>query len=205
MSAINDIQAELNELIDEGFEFLPPERKKEKRAVDVLILSLEYQPWYTKALSAIRQLLPEREADFVAAYKLDRRKEITEDTYCISDYLQGIKVLSYGKEVFSSEWSYTAKLTSQLAIVKAASESASSKLRDISTLLRAELLDSDVDCAKELLKKKHIRSAGVICGVVLESHLKSVCDRRAIKFRKKGVTRESPFSFANNCIAGNLR
>jgi hypothetical protein len=76
----------------------------------------------------------------------------------------------------------------QLGIVKSASESAKSKLRDINTVLRTELLDSDVECAKELLKKKHIRSAGVICGVVLESHLESVCDRRSIKFRKKDLT-----------------
>ena len=187
MSVIDEIITELNELLSEGFNFLPQKQKNEKGEVDIFSLTLNYQPWYTKALSAIRQLIPEREADFVAAYKLDKRKEITADTYCISDYLQGLNVTRGGSEVFSSESSYTVKLMSQLAIVKSASESAKSKLRDISTVLRAELLDGDVECAKELLKKNHIRSAGVICGVVLESHLKSVCERRNIKFRKKNL------------------
>jgi hypothetical protein len=54
-----------------------------------------YQTWYSEALRCISQLLPHREADFIAYYKPDRgRKEITHGSYTVSDYLRGIAVTS---------------------------------------------------------------------------------------------------------------
>jgi hypothetical protein len=50
------------------------------------------------------------------------------------------------------------------------------------------LIDDDIEAAKELVKSGHLRSAGVVCGVVLEAHLKSVAARHNIKFRKKRPT-----------------
>ena len=51
----------------------------------------EYQPWYSEAMAIVRQLLPDRIDDFVSYYeKPKNRKEITYETYRISDYLLGL-------------------------------------------------------------------------------------------------------------------
>ena len=42
--------------------------------------------------------------------------------------------------------------------------------------------------AEDLLKKKHVRSAGALAGVTLEIHLRKVCKNHKIKFRKKSPT-----------------
>ena len=55
-------------------------------------------------------------------------------------------------------------------------------------MLQAELLDSDLAAARELKKAKHLRSAGVISGVILESHLKSVATRHSVTITKKNPT-----------------
>ena len=54
--------------------------------------------------------------------------------------------------------------------------------------MRAELIDSDIEAARELLKAGHLRPAGVVCGVVIEAHLSSICERRGISIRKKKPT-----------------
>jgi hypothetical protein len=64
-------------------------------------------------------------------------------------------------------------------------EAAPSVLRDIRLTLRAELLDSDIHAARNLLEAGHLRSAGIVCGVVLETHLRSVCERHNVKVTKK--------------------
>lgn len=45
-----------------------------------------------------------------------------------------------------------------------------------------------MDAAAELLKKKHLRAAGVLAGVTLESHLKQVCGNHTLKPQKSTPT-----------------
>jgi hypothetical protein len=47
------------------------------------------------------------------------------------------------------------------------------------------LFDSEIATARELLKNKFLRAAGAVVGVVLEKHLRQVCDDHAIKITKK--------------------
>lgn len=52
-----------------------------------------YQEWYSEAKVLIRQVLPDRFADFVGHYEKPKsRKEITSENYRIEDYLQGFTV-----------------------------------------------------------------------------------------------------------------
>lgn len=183
MTKIEDVQAELLALLKEGDEL-----QLSKLDEGLGSLGMRYESWYTRALSAISQIIPERAQDFREAYKLDKRKDITYETYTISDYLIGLVVRQGGLPAFDTEHAYAAKLVRQLSIVHAAAKAAPSILRDIRTTLRAELLDNDLDAARALVKSQHLRSAGVVCGVVLEAHLKSVADRRGIKFRKTRLT-----------------
>jgi hypothetical protein len=93
-----------------------------------------------------------------------------------------------GSPIFDTEQAYNVKLIKQLGILNAAINAAPSVLYDIRAVVRAEFMDSDIDSAKELIKAGHLRSAGVVCGVVLEKHLREIGVRHSIKFRKKDVT-----------------
>jgi hypothetical protein len=58
-------------------------------------------------------------------------------------------------------------------------------LADIEGSLEATLLDDELAAASELLRTKHVRSAGVIAGVVLERHLKTVADGHEVKLGRR--------------------
>jgi len=60
-----------------------------------------------------------------------------------------------------------------------------SSLFDIRQLVQADLFDSELDAAKELIKHKFTRAAGALAGVVLERHLAQVCDNHDVKVAKK--------------------
>jgi hypothetical protein len=184
MSKKDEIIKELTALPKQGMDILGNKEFETKRT----LLMIDYEAWYTRALGAVRQVASDRLDDFVLCYKHDKRKEIDSHTYTISDYLRGLSVTRLGEEVFSSHQAYYGKFMMQISIVSAAAQSADSVLNDIQTVLQAELLDTDLAAARELRKAKHLRSAGVVCGVILESHLKSVPARRNIPITKKKAT-----------------
>lgn len=59
---------------------------------------------------------------------------------------------------------------------------------DIKKLVQADLFDSELATAQELLKKGFLRAAGAICGVVIEKHLAQVADSHNLKITKKDPT-----------------
>jgi hypothetical protein len=195
MSKADEILKEARQLLKEGMELQVSQSKQKELGT----LNMAYQSWYTRALAVVKQITPERAGDFAEAYKLDRRKEVTYDTYTISDYLMGLVIKWAGKPTFNTEQAYSVKLVKQLGILNAAIDAVPSALHDIRAVVRAELMDSDIDSAKELTKAGHLRSAGVVCGVVLEKHLKEVAVRHDIRFRKKNVT----ISDANDALKEN--
>lgn len=184
MSRTQEILDGIHALLKEGTKL----QLSERQTSDLGKLGVEYESWYTRALAVVSQVTPERLDDFKEAYRPERRKEITYDTYAINDFLLGLVIKRGGQAAFDTEQAYSAKLVRQLSILKAAVDIAPSALRDIRTVLRAELADSDIEAAKELVKSRHLRSAGVVCGVLLEAHLGTIASRHGIKFRKKHPT-----------------
>jgi hypothetical protein len=146
-----------------------------------------YQSWYSEAKALIRQLLPDRLADFVRHYEKPKpRKEITYENYRVEDYLQGLNVtFGYEKKKVVGPDAAIPHFGQQLAIVKAVSKRFESTIFDIQQLVQADLFDSELDQARELLKNGFSRAAGAIAGVVLERHLGQVCENHQVKLRKK--------------------
>jgi hypothetical protein len=145
----------------------------------------EYQAWYSPALRVVQQLLPDRYDEFRELYKPSRRKEIDVETYGVADYLAGIHITRYtGEEVFDSRSTALGKFGQQLAIVQTAEGRLDSVLTDIGRTLRAEVLDNELSAARNLVTASHLRSAGVVAGVVLEGHLKKLIDDHGVTFRK---------------------
>lgn len=147
----------------------------------------EYQYWYSESKALIKQLLPDRLADFVRHYEKPKpRKDINFESYRIEDALQGITITrGYDKEKVVGTEAAIPHFEQQLAILRSLKARFESSLFDIRQLVQADLFDSELDAAGELLKQKFIRAAGAVAGVVLERHLAQVCDNHSIHIGKK--------------------
>ena len=145
----------------------------------------EYQPWYSEAKALVRQLLPDRLADFTRYYEKPKtRKNITFENYTIEDYLQGL-TRRRGIDTVVGPAAAIPRFYQQLRLVEAIRGHFQSSLFDIRQIAQADLFDSEIDAAKELTKNKFFRAAGVVAGVVLERHLKEVCGAHAVTIRKR--------------------
>lgn len=191
------IKKELSALINEGIKILVVEseekggrvkRGEEDDAQKPLPTIMSYQSWYTRALPVVRQLIPERYQEFQGQYKLDKRKdtEISFLTYTISDYLIGLRITRgwEKEEVVNPLSAFTSKFQHQITILRSAQDRIDSVLADIQGVLQSELFDSELDAANELLKKGHLKAAGALAGVTLESHLAKISANHNLKLSK---------------------
>lgn len=192
------IKMELSALSNEGLEILLYETEEKDKKVKKaeqddsqkpLPTIMRYQSWYTKALPVVRQLIPERYQEFQEQYRLEKRKdkEISFLTYTISDYLIGLRITRGWEkdEVVNPLSAFASKFQHQLTILGSAQDRVDYILADIQGVLQAELFDSELEAANELLKKNHLRPAGALAGVTLESHLSRVATNHNIKIGKK--------------------
>src|SRR5690606_622832 len=117
-----------------------------------------YQFWYSESLVLIKQLLPDRLNDFIRLYEKPKgRKDIGFENYRIEDALQGLRITRYGDEVIADRRSAMTHLDQQVAILRSIKGRFESSLYDIRQLVQADLLDSELDAARELLKHKFMR------------------------------------------------
>lgn len=144
-----------------------------------------YQSWYSKAQAVIKQVLPDRLADFNAHYEYPRaRKTISYENYMIKDCLQDLRVTKTTGAIVNGAAAIP-EFQQQLFILKAARDALTSKLMDLTSVLQADLFDTEIEAAASLGKAGHLRAAGAICGVVIEKHLHHVCDMHNITIRKQ--------------------
>lgn len=162
--------------------------KKVKEFTDSLpSFNATYQAWYSEAKSLIKQLLPDRLADFVRHYEKPKpRKDISFENYRIEDCLQGLTITrGYEKQKIVGPEGAIPHIRQQIAILQSVKARFESSLFDIRQLVQADLFDSELDAAKELLRQKFTRAAGALGGVVLERHLSQVCDNHNLTVGKK--------------------
>lgn len=145
-----------------------------------------YHHWYSEALPLVKQLLPDRLGDFIRLYERPKtRKEITHASYRIEDACQGLSGTRGGIVTVNPKTAINL-LEQQIAIVEAIKRRFESSLFDIKQLVQADLFDSELDTAKGLLKAGFARAAGAVAGVVLEGHMKQVCDNHSLP-KKSGT------------------
>ncbi len=134
------------------------------------------------------QILPDRLNDFVRHYEKPKsRKALTAESYRIEDFLQGLSASSHGQTIVDREAAIP-HFDQQKAIVEAAQARFKSSLFDIKQLMQADLLDSELDAARELASHNFLRAAGAVAGVVLEKHLAQVCTNHGLTSSKKHPT-----------------
>jgi hypothetical protein len=159
----------------------------EKFAKSLPVFKTAYQPWYSQALAMIKLLMPERLTDFSRLYEVPKgRKSITKENYVIEDYLNNVEVTGgFENKIIAGPIDALPQFELQLNILKSVSARFETTLFDIRQHIQAELLDAELDAAELLLKNKHFRSAGIICGVVLQTHLSQVLANQGLKPLKK--------------------
>ena len=197
-SKFDSMKTELDSLISKGgllycamfddTQGLPEKVKKQLKEKKIKLpnFETEYESWYSEALIIIKQLLPDRLADFIKQYKDEKRKDIDSLTYGIADYLLGLKTTRYdGAEVVVGGSAAIPKMQIQNSILEAVQKRFESSLFDIQEVLQADIFDSELAAARELVKKGFVRGGGALAGVVLEKHLGHVCDMHGYKSRKK--------------------
>jgi hypothetical protein len=150
----------------------------------------DYQRWYTEACAVIKQLLPDRLLEFKQVYHGDgKRKKIDVATYNIQDWLNGVRAGSDNWEkTYNAFGAMFMRFNTQFSILSAAESCLQSSLLNILQLTRADLFDSELDAAHELLNSGFTRPAGMMAAVVLEKHLAEVCENHAVKIGSKNPT-----------------
>jgi hypothetical protein len=151
-----------------------------------------YQQWYTEAHAVVKQLIPERSSEFRALYEADPKRKVVHDlNFAIQDWLMGARsatnTFTQAKH-FNDYAAVVMRFSAQLDILRSGERRFESRLMDLEQIVRADLFDSELDKARELLKAGFDRAAGVIAGVVLEEHLQNVCSKRSLRVVKKTPT-----------------
>lgn len=191
-STLDKFRQDLEKLIRIGrdllSDFIGYEKEKDKPIQGSEKFNSGYQKWYSESYEVIRQILPNRLGEFETLYKGDKRKKIDSATYTIQDWLLGIR--SPINEVTREKWfedfnATVMRFQNQLHILESARSRFESTLFDIQQIVRADLFDSELDSARDLLKNKFLRAAGAVAGVVLEKHLEQVCINHKVPITKK--------------------
>ena len=192
MNKYDDIKVEIQELINEGNILMESLSNYyvDENSVDVTkpyvlkdYFFKNYESWYTKAHSAVKQILPDRIDDFSILYRNNRRSTLTAETYTSSDAL-----LLLGDSFSFAPNNAVSHLGRQVGMLIACLERFDSKIYDLHTLIEADVFDSEIESAKHLHKLGYLRAAGAICGVIIEKHFKGVADAHNIAIKKKNPT-----------------
>jgi len=183
----------LSDQMYEDIKLVIAEKKPQKGEMEPgLVFFYSYQRWYSEAHEVIRQILPSRLGEFKMLYQgNDKRKEINAHTYSIKDWLLGIRSPVdelYGQKNYPDADIVFMQFQMQYEILRSAKIRFASSLLDIHQLLRADLFDSEVASARELLKNGFLRAAGAMAGVVAEKHLCEACQNHNVSIRKKNPT-----------------
>jgi hypothetical protein len=168
---------------------LSPDKKSSALLASPKCDSISYQSWYSRSLALLRQALPFRVAEFEALYNPKRTKLDGMDSYGIFHWLQSITLTDYfSKPAFDHGGRAVTLIHQQVAILSSAKTSISGIVDNLVAKVGSEVLDSEIASARALLKVGHLRAAGAIAGVVLESHLSAVGINHGIKLRKATPT-----------------
>lgn len=166
--------------------------KQETARAAGIVFEYSYQGWYTEARSVIAQLIPDRLREFDQLYRADnKRKSLDGTSFSIQDWLNGVRAGTRSgtrEKLFDDEAAVTMRFQTQLLILQSAQRRFESTLFDIRQLVQADLLDSEIVSARELLAHGFLRASGIVAGVVLEKHLKQMCVNHKQIIRKARPT-----------------
>ena len=142
------VHKELDDLLEQGKQLV----KDLGATKDATNFKRDYQGWYTRALAVIKQLIPERLTEFTSLYY---DKDVR---YHIARYLRGAYSTYTARDARVGAHN---RFLQQCLILESAQSSLDDILTNIHGVVQAEILDSELDAATELLRAGHIRSANL--------------------------------------------
>jgi hypothetical protein len=152
----------------------------------------QYQSWYTEASEVIRQILPGRLNEFQSLYHCsEKSRPAGKEDYAIRDWLLGVRSgrdSFTGTKYFDDIGFVMMQFQMQYQILESSKLRFESTLFDIGQIVRADLFDSELESARELLKKGFLRAAGAVAGVVAEKSLSDICQSHNVPIKKKNPT-----------------
>ena len=201
---VENVKKDLNRLINQGnklyfslsYHSAPMDQKEShKKALEANGINVEklptfetsYEVWYSEALQYVKTFIPDRVNDFIALYKNEKRKELSFASYTLSDAIIGVRATKGGRVVADAS-SAVPKMLQQVSILGSALKLVDSVIYSLQFSMRADLFDSELSAAEELLGAGFLRASGAMCGVILEKHLSVVCTEHEITFKKKDPT-----------------
>ncbi|OHD60555.1 MAG: hypothetical protein A2014_08500 [Spirochaetes bacterium GWF1_49_6] len=174
---IDKFKEDLNKLLKDAEELLSVLNSRIKDPI--LKFREKYEIWYSEALYLIIAVLPERTEDFKKYYDSRTGNSLKKSITYIPTEFSSFENIPDQVDVAR------ALFISQVGIVKSANKRFESSLFQIKEVLQADLFNSELEAAKELNSKGFTRGAGAMAGVVLEKHLKIICQHHKIKIVKK--------------------
>lgn len=198
---IEKIKTEIDRLVNSGMLILKDEIQSSSNLASVDI-EFKYNSWYTEAVNLIKALLPERYDEFTSYFNpLKARKVINYETFRIIDYISRTEELVIDFDIFNRKKAFKNLFNVQISIVASSKVKIESTLADIKSMIQADLFDNELSTSLDLYSKQYYRAAGMIAGVVLESHLKTICDRHKIGYGKNStISKYNDLLKANNII-----
>lgn len=166
--------------------------KKMKGNNNLAQLRQDYEMWYSESVAVIKIILPDRISDFSKMYHDNKKKEGLKTCFQHTPpkIRRGWELEEFGSRIVPPKEIDIAKsiFDSQIGILKSCSKRFESSLFDIKQLLQSDIFVSELEAARELNKKGFSRGAGAVAGVVLEGHLKQVCNNHKIAVKKTNPT-----------------
>ncbi|MGG5504256.1 DUF4145 domain-containing protein [Myroides odoratimimus] len=187
MSIKEDLKEEFSNLTTQFNTILGLSKQEKYNFVELM---MKYQNWYSLSIKTLNYFGKDRLNEFTGYYEPSPKRAVnfSDKEYTIKDFFSKTDpyVLKVGKN-FNRENSFRLSLINQYSILNSISERIDSILNDLESNLILEFHELEVKNSKELLKI-NVRASGVLCGVILENHLKKVCEDNNISFHKKNNT-----------------
>jgi len=126
-----------------------------------------YRAWYSEAWYLVNSNLSERIEEFDRLYTLA--------TFHLVDVMDKDGGLSRATMVL-----FEKSFSAQVGFTRSIPGAIASRALGLRGLLARDLMDDELSAARHLLDNGYTREAGVIGGVVLERHLKLLCDKNSV-------------------------
>ena len=140
-----------------------------------------YHEWYAACLALVEANMPSRLEEFNLLHHVETRGKTTGGVY---------HLLSQGWIDFEAQTEIAWRIIQMGAIVASLPKYLEGRLSDLELDIAHLYVNDQLDEAEALLKANFTRAAGAIAGVLLERHLRLLCDKHQppIKYPPKKAT-----------------
>ncbi|MBN2733633.1 MAG: HEPN domain-containing protein [Methanomicrobiaceae archaeon] len=140
----------------------------------------KYQKFYSAGLFFVKEFNFEKVDEFIDCYENKRSRS----DQGVMDYLQ-FRHSSYSSDKSEIAKQFVGKFELQRSILSSIPFLIKIKEMNLREIISADFVEREIDESEYLFAKSHFRAAGALAGVALEQHLRALCDKYQIDYKKK--------------------